>query len=207
MVRRSRWRHVERWTQQSDIGKHIARSQGHQERHGMHAYLPTPMASISLAGNDRIACIAGSHVLLLDPKTGQEAESPFDLGVRAGRVPQWVDVDTDGSSELIFLEELPTTIYPHIPTAKLHVWSVVQRQSLWSMKLEADWPRQPSWTVEAPHGRLWLTYKPMASKKSWCLISAHRNLASRVTCPATRCHGAKSYCLKAAQDASFGVAA
>ncbi len=153
-----------------NIGKHIARSPGQQERNGMHVYSPTPAVSISLAGRSLVACMAGTQLVQLDPKTGQEITSPFDLGVRVGRGSQWVDIDSDGSSELIFLEEVPTTTYPHIPTTKLHVWSVSQRQMLWSLTLDADWPRQPSWTVEASQ---WPLVVDLQSDGKYELLAPH----------------------------------
>jgi serine/threonine protein kinase/outer membrane protein assembly factor BamB len=163
------------------VGKHISRTPGHQERNGMHAYRPTPAELISFAGSDRIACIAGTHIVQLDPQKGREIEPPIDVGVRVGKAPQWADVDGDGSSELILLEEIPTTGYPQIPLAKLHVWSTVKREMLWSLSLDADWPRQPSWTVEAPHWPLVVDLQSDGTRE--ILVPHHRSTYSRPAGP------------------------
>ncbi len=132
------------------VGKHLSRLRGHQERNGMHLYMPTPLVEVQQATQNRLACLAGTHLVMLDPITGQESELPLDLGVRTGTAPTWADVDGDDASDLILLEPIPTTTYPHIPTAKLHVWSGTKRTMLWSQSLDSDWPVQPSWTSESP---------------------------------------------------------
>lgn len=132
------------------LGRHISRGRGHQERTGTHVYLPTPVVLTNHAGQNKLACIAGTHLILLDPQTGLETEAPIDLGIRPGSAPQWADVDGDGLDEAVITEPIPTTTYPGIPKVKLHVWSASRLDVLWSMALDADWPSQPSWTSEPP---------------------------------------------------------
>ncbi len=131
-------------------GKHIVRDRPQQERTGIHVYPSTSATSVTLSGESRLAFLAGKHLVILDPQTGKEWEPPIDLGVRCGNEPQWADVDGDGSSDLIFLEEIASSTFPRIPTAKLHVWSHARRKMLWSLALDAYWPQRQGWTVDAP---------------------------------------------------------
>jgi serine/threonine protein kinase/outer membrane protein assembly factor BamB len=132
------------------LGRHISRGRGHQERTGLHVYSPTPVVLTNHAGQDKLACIAGTHLILLDPQSGLESEAPIDLEIRPGSAPQWADVDGDGLNEAVIIEPIPTTAYPGIPKVRLHVWSLSRLEVLWSMELDADWPSQPSWTTESP---------------------------------------------------------
>ncbi|XZE22494.1 protein kinase domain-containing protein [Pirellulaceae bacterium SH449] len=152
-------------------GKHLTRSRGHFERTGMHLYVPTPIVMVRQATQDQLACIAGTHLVILDPLTGRESEAPIDLGIRAGSIPQWADVDGDGFTDLVLLEAIPTTNYPGIPTAQLHVWSATKRRELWSQTLDADWPLQPNWTVESPH---WPLVTDLDSDGSCEIVVPHR---------------------------------
>jgi outer membrane protein assembly factor BamB len=131
-------------------GRHISRDRPHQERTGAHLYRPSAATLITLAGQTRAAIVAGTHVVLLDPASGKPLDAPVDLGARPGKDPQWADVDGDGSSDLVFLEELVAPAFPRIPAAKLYVWSSGRRKQLWSLPLDAYWPQRAGWTVDAP---------------------------------------------------------
>lgn len=162
----------------SMVGRHLSRSRGRHERTGAHVYLPTPPMVVNHAAQIKLACVAGTHLILLDPLTGLETECPIDLGIRAGLAPQWADVDRDGSSDLVLLEAVATGTNPKT-TTKLHVWSSTKRDMLWSQSLDADWPQQPNWTVAAPRWPLVVDLPP----SDHCTIivphgrSNHSNLA------------------------------
>ncbi len=132
------------------IGRHISRDRPHQVRTGIHTYRPTPPTFISVGGQRRIGVVAGQHLLLLDPVTGEPAEEPIDLGVRPGRSPTWADVDSDGSTDLLLISEQPGAGSPAMPTPELVVWSSGSRSRLWSRSLDAFWPQRPGWTVDGP---------------------------------------------------------
>jgi outer membrane protein assembly factor BamB/predicted Ser/Thr protein kinase len=131
-------------------GRHISRDRPHHARTGIHTYRPTRPTFVSLGGVKRIGLVAGRHLVLLDPVTGQQVEQPIDLGVRPGRSPEWADVDGDGWMDLVMISEKPGVGSPAIPTAELAVWSSGSRSRLWSLALDAFWPQRPAWTVDAP---------------------------------------------------------
>ncbi len=131
-------------------GRHIARDRAFQQRTGAHVYRPSSPRLVSFAGRRCVALVAGKHVVLLDPTSGEAVEAPIDIGARPGKEPQWADVDSDGSAEVVLLEEKPVGGFPSFPTAKVAVWSYARRRVLWLRQLDAYWPQRPGWTVEAP---------------------------------------------------------
>ncbi len=130
--------------------RHISRDRSFQQRTGAHVYRPTSPHLVSLAGQACVALVAGQHLVLLDPASGNAVEPPIDLGARPGKEPQWADVDGDGSPEFVLLEAQPVGGFPRFPTAKLAVWSYGRRKLLWSRPLDAFWPQRPGFTVEEP---------------------------------------------------------
>jgi serine/threonine protein kinase/outer membrane protein assembly factor BamB len=165
----------------STVGRHLSRSRGRHERTGIHVYLPTPPMVVSHATQIKLACVAGTHLIMLDPLTGHETESPIDLGVRAGLAPQWADVDRDGSSDLVLLEAVATAANPQT-TTKLHVWSSTKQDLLWSQSLDADWPQQPNWTVAAPR---WPLVVDLPSSGQCAIVVPHRRSNRSSSAPTT----------------------
>src|SRR5205807_1710442 len=79
--------------------------------------------------------VAGSTLIVLD-RNGQELQVR-DLGERLARSPQWVDVDGDGTPELVAL--LGGASGPYSVTA----WSLKTGQALWRKALSCSPYRDP----------------------------------------------------------------
>jgi serine/threonine protein kinase/outer membrane protein assembly factor BamB len=145
-------------------GRHRFRDAPTFQRTGLHAYRPASVQMIRVSGQDRLAIVAGTQFLSLDPVTGQAIDQPFDLEARPGRTCQWADMDGDGNSDLVLLErskaaknKSPKNNPSNFGNAsnsttcvRLVTWSVAERKQLWAKELDARWPQQPTWTVESP---------------------------------------------------------
>ena len=104
---------------------------------------------MTVARQSVLGIVAGTHYVALDPTNGTGASGPVSTGVRPNRRCQAGDVDGDGATDLIALEQVATTIGTQVANqVKLIVWSPTQQRQLWSKTLEADWPRQQLGTVE-----------------------------------------------------------
>ncbi|HZL89320.1 MAG TPA: protein kinase [Pirellulaceae bacterium] len=131
-------------------GRQVYRQASLVERSGMHAYRPESARPITLGNKTTLAVVAATHLALLDPRTGQEAQPPLEMGTRPSRPPQWGDMDGDGNTDLVILSERPASNADNIPLAKLTVWSPARARLLWTRDLDADWPITQSWTIEPP---------------------------------------------------------
>jgi outer membrane protein assembly factor BamB/predicted Ser/Thr protein kinase len=132
------------------MGRHVYRQPGQVERLGPHVYRPDAAQIVSIAGRKLLAVVAGTHLALVDPATGRETESPLDLGVRPGRSPRIGDVDGDGAPDLVILVQRPGTPGAGPPPAKIVVYSLARRRTLWTKDLQAHWPAHEAWTIDPP---------------------------------------------------------
>ncbi len=133
----------------SMIGRHRVRTGGWPfERLGAHGYRPAAFTSFTTGASARLGIVAGSTFFSLEPTTGCPADEPIDLGIRPGRVCQWGDLDGDGDADIAMLE----TVSDAATGAKVRLvaWSPSQRKQLWDRLLDADWPRMPDGSIEAP---------------------------------------------------------
>ena len=136
-----------------NVGRHRTRDGGQKfERTGPHGYRPASVALLTDAGTSRLAIVAGTRMIVLDPATGKANGEPIDLGVRPGLQCQWEDMDGDGTRDLVLMERVsPKKAGFMAPvTARLVVWSPIQGKTLWAKNLDARWPKQPTWIVKAP---------------------------------------------------------
>ncbi|QDV25264.1 serine/threonine protein kinase [Aureliella helgolandensis] len=134
------------------IGRHRVRFGGWKfERRGWHGYRPAGFAALTIGSMPRVGIVAGTTFFSLDPMTGVEAHDPIDLEVRPGRACQWGDLDGDGNSDMVMLEAISTP--PPTPTASIRLvaWSPSKRKQLWTLPLDAEWPRMPAGSVEPPN--------------------------------------------------------
>ncbi|HND54409.1 MAG TPA: hypothetical protein PLV92_18485, partial [Pirellulaceae bacterium] len=81
--------------------RHYSRDLGLNQRSGLHAYRPAPLARVRHAGQARLAIVGGSFLTLLDPANGRVADGSRALGFHASRPPQWGDLDGDGNDDLV----------------------------------------------------------------------------------------------------------
>ena len=133
----------------SHVTRHLTREGGRLERTGPHGYRPAMVSLMTVARQSVLGIVAGTHYVALDPTNGTVASGPVSTGVRPNRRCQAGDVDGDGATDLIALEQVATTIGTQVANqVKLIVWSPTQQRQLWSKTLEADWPRQQLGTVE-----------------------------------------------------------
>ena len=130
--------------------RHVHRGPGRVERIGTHVYRPDAARSVSMSGRSALAIVGGTHVALIDPATGKEAQPPLDVGVRPGRPVQWADVDGDGADDVVILGERPGKNPTDFPKARMGVWSVALGKELWTEDLNADWPLTQAWTIVPP---------------------------------------------------------
>jgi len=74
------------------------------------------------------------------------------LSARPARPGSWADVDGDGQPEFIYLERIPGagTGPGSDDRAKVVVWSMRDRNVLWSVALRASMPRLETWTISPP---------------------------------------------------------
>lgn len=137
------------------LRRHRIRDGGQRfERTGPHGYRPASVELVTRVNSSRLVVVAGTHVLTLDSATGKSDDEPIDLKSRPGRDCQWGDVDGDGISDLVLIERVSAgnagTGFLTPTTARLVVWSLAKGKQLWAKALDARWPQQPTWTVEAP---------------------------------------------------------
>jgi serine/threonine protein kinase/outer membrane protein assembly factor BamB len=132
------------------FGRHAIRGRARVERTGAHVYRPDGPHLIEMAGQSRVAVVAARQLILLDPVSGKPIEAPIDLNVRPGRAVQWAELDGDGATDLVILEEVANVASPREPLPSVHAWSNARRTSLWSHRLTLDWPGQALWTADAP---------------------------------------------------------
>lgn len=118
---------------------------------GAHAYSHIAPALVQIASDKPpcIAVIAGDKLALIDQASGTPLGPETELGFRPGREVQWADVDGDGLSDLIALEE---SLNPQSQAvqARLNVWSLVKQARLWSKGLDAYWPSRHAWSASPP---------------------------------------------------------
>lgn len=132
-----------------NFGRNLVRTHPNPSRTSTHVYCPTAVGLVSAAGQSQVACVAGTRLVMLDPQRGKAVRPPAELNVRPG-IAKWAELDGDGNTDLVLLEEVPTTTLPNIATARLVGWSAARGKSLWARNLDADWPWQPGWTIDAP---------------------------------------------------------
>jgi predicted Ser/Thr protein kinase len=131
-------------------GRHVFRRAARVERTGTHVYRPDAARLVTMGDQSLLAVVGGTHVALLDPQTGREAQRPLDFQARPGRQSQWADVDGDGAADLVVIGERPGNTANDFPKAQIAVWSVARRDKLWAEKLNADWPLTQAWSIEPP---------------------------------------------------------
>jgi serine/threonine protein kinase len=118
---------------------------------GDHAYRPTNASLLSTPDTTAgiIVFAAGDQLIRINVATGKPIDAPQTLGFRPGTYVQWADMDGDGVQDMVTLEEIPTQ--PNeLPDPRLVVWSIAKKRMLWSMPLDAYWPRGISEHLSRP---------------------------------------------------------
>lgn len=144
-------------------------------RSGRHAYVATRLHLLdagreqsSAAGAARddggkqgtpaiVAFVAGRHLLQLDLQRGVPWTPPQDLGLRPAAEPRYADLDGDGQTDLLAVEQLPdkTVGGPggarvNKPQTRLAAWSPAKQALLWKCDLEAVSPQQQAVHLATP---------------------------------------------------------
>ncbi|MFO0868755.1 MAG: protein kinase [Pirellulales bacterium] len=113
-------------------------------RSGLHAYIPDAPRLLRVAGEPRLACLAGSTLLLLALDTGATV-SEQALPTRPERPVQWADLDGDGNDDAVWVVQRPPPAGQKAELTDIHAWSPTRQQELWQKSLETRFPHQESW--------------------------------------------------------------
>lgn len=134
-----------------NTGRHRIRDPGRNERTGGHAYRPAAVQLIKLGDAQRLAIVAGTRLVSLDPNNGQAGE-PQELTGRPGQPLRWGDLDGDGADDMVFVAADPTTAVggPKKPSTTVVSWSLQKKMELWKKNVGVHAPQQSSWTIDAP---------------------------------------------------------
>ena len=130
-------------------GRHVIREISLAARSGTHGYRPAAVELIDSGGQTQVAIVAGRHYVALNAGSGKVARQATDMGVRPGKTCQLHDVDGDAARDVILLEEVGPPAFPTPAQPRLVVWSPQKQKKLWSKKLDAEWPVQPGWSLDA----------------------------------------------------------
>ncbi|MGN6543948.1 MAG: protein kinase domain-containing protein, partial [Aureliella sp.] len=131
------------------LGQHYLRSPPRLEQTGSHAYLPTAPYLLNIDGRPSVALAAGKELLVIDAQSGKTRGEPVDLSFRPSSAICWRDVDGDGLSDMVALEEVHTA-QGETPEPNLVVWSLAKAKPLWSKRLDAFWPGKRGWSIAGP---------------------------------------------------------
>lgn len=134
----------------------VSRWREHRPRDGDFAYAPQPARLVRLGQKATAGIIAGKHALLLDLASGKPAIEPVELAARPVAPVSWIDVDQDGTPEVVALGETVGQDPNGSIAAEIVVCSLASGKAVWRESLEALFPPgvdeefdAPAWPVVA----------------------------------------------------------
>ena len=95
-----------------------------------HPVPPHPPESARVGGKAAIVVVAGTRLIVLDPRTGQPIYPPLDLGLRVPFPPAVGDLDGDGSDDLV--------LYKSPDSANLRAFKLAGPEMLWDQKAHGE---------------------------------------------------------------------
>lgn len=122
---------------------------------------PFPAEVVELQKHPKIVCLAGTHLVAVEPK-GRVLAS-LDLGDRAVQPPRFGDLDRDGHPDAVVLHEtvaLPGASANVVKDYRLAAWSLQTNRRLWTKQHTGVWLKAerngaapaPDWPVVADLG-------------------------------------------------------
>jgi tRNA A-37 threonylcarbamoyl transferase component Bud32 len=129
----------------SEVHGVVKRQQSKLDRVGNFHHAPGPLRLLRWSPSDsaRLTVLCGSHLLALDPRTGELLGTPLPCPFAPHEPPIAADVDGDGSDELIMVAPGTTSSGPamaNVSQVRIAVVSLATRSTLWTDDIVAALP-------------------------------------------------------------------
>lgn len=104
----------------------------------------------------KLVFVAGTHVIQLDVRTGEQIETVQDTGILTARPARYADMDGDGNDDIVLCEQRTQTRAEvfgkdgQAPQFGISVWSIAKNALLWQKNFDGHWPRAKERDVTSP---------------------------------------------------------